>query len=330
MIVNGIDTKDISVVVQGAVDKINTPLCLNSVRKCFPGAEVILSTWEGTDVSDLTYDKVLLNKDPGGWKDGRTGIANNLNRQLVSTKAGILIASRKYCIKIRSDIFFKSNNFLNYFDKFPKYERSYRLFKNRILFSSYFFKRYLGEVQYGIEPTPFHLSDWFAFGLREDMQLLFDIPLAQEPDNTNYFNNHKLSTARPDIFGAAHQYAPEQYILLSCVRKHMNNCPEMRSVIDYNADNIAYNDHFCASNFIILNPGQIKMFCLKNGIDPYCKWSKNELSLPIYVWEGLYRYDIFVKEYKKYCDNQYSIPFNSVLQRETYLLFRKFFEVRRL
>ena len=66
MIVGGIDTKDISVVVQGAVDKENTPRCLKSLRKHLPGAEVILSTWEGTNTDGLDYDVVLYNQDPGG------------------------------------------------------------------------------------------------------------------------------------------------------------------------------------------------------------------------------------------------------------------------
>ena len=47
MIVNGIDKKDISVVVQGAIDKEWTPLCLKSIRKYLPESEIILSTWGG-------------------------------------------------------------------------------------------------------------------------------------------------------------------------------------------------------------------------------------------------------------------------------------------
>ena len=58
MIVNGIDTKDISVVVQGAVDKINTPKCLESIRKFLPCAEIVLSTWEGTDVTGLDVSTI--------------------------------------------------------------------------------------------------------------------------------------------------------------------------------------------------------------------------------------------------------------------------------
>ena len=45
-----INSKDISVVVQGAIDKENTPKCLESIRKYLPDAEIILSTWEGSEV----------------------------------------------------------------------------------------------------------------------------------------------------------------------------------------------------------------------------------------------------------------------------------------
>ncbi|TXJ44182.1 hypothetical protein EPJ70_08075 [Brachyspira aalborgi] len=63
MVINIIDTKDISVVVQGAIDKGYTPLCLKSIRKYLPESEIILSTWEGSDVENLDYDVLVLNKD---------------------------------------------------------------------------------------------------------------------------------------------------------------------------------------------------------------------------------------------------------------------------
>lgn len=330
MIVNGIDTKDISVVVQGAVDIVNTPQCIKSIRKCFPGSELILSTWKGTNTVGLDYDILLLNDDPGGWKDEKTGFVNNLNRQLVSTKNGIAAATKKYCIKVRSDIVFKSNNFLKYYDKFPEYDPEYRLFENRILFCSFFFKRYLGEARYDIHPVPFHISDWFAFGLRKDVFLLFNVPLAREPYNTNYLNNHTLVTARHLIFGASHQYAPEQYILLECLRKNMEAVPQMNNVLDYNSESIEYSDRIAANNFIVLNPKQIQVSCLKNGIDPYRKWSERQLSMPICVWEGLYRYDVFVSGYKKYCDADYRIPHRTIMEKQLYLAFHRLFEVRKL
>ena len=47
------DTKDISVIVQGAINKNETIKCLQSIRQYLPGAEIILSTWEGSNITDL-------------------------------------------------------------------------------------------------------------------------------------------------------------------------------------------------------------------------------------------------------------------------------------
>ena len=146
MVVGGIDTRDISMVVQGAVDKVNTPCCLKSIRKHLPGAEIVLSTWEGTDIAGLDYDQVIFNKDPGACRDGKTNIPNNLNRQLVSSQNGIKAARKRFCAKVRSDLIFRSSGFLNYFDKFPKRNPQYQVFRERVIFCSYFFKRYLGQV----------------------------------------------------------------------------------------------------------------------------------------------------------------------------------------
>lgn len=62
------DTRDISIVIQGAVDKINTPKCVKSLRKYFPGSQIIVSTWEGTNINALDADDFILSKDPGGFR----------------------------------------------------------------------------------------------------------------------------------------------------------------------------------------------------------------------------------------------------------------------
>ena len=57
--------KNISVVVQGPILPFQTAICLKSIRKFLPKAEIILSTWEGSNINDLDYDVLVLNKDPG-------------------------------------------------------------------------------------------------------------------------------------------------------------------------------------------------------------------------------------------------------------------------
>ncbi len=308
MIVSGIDTNDISVIVQGAVDKENTPLCLKSIRKHLPGAEIILSTWKGTEVNNLDYDKVVLNQDPGGFKDKCVNtFTNNTLRQLISTQNGLKRATKKYIIKMRSDLIFQSCKFLEYFDKFPCRNEEFVFFKHRVITSSFFTKKFLyynGLVQ----PVPFHLSDWFAFGLAEDILNLYNIELPAEPDFSWYLFDNKYKGKKINLLGASHQYAPEQYIAYTAFRKKFNI--KFKHYMDYNEENILISEQLMANNFIILSPTQFKLICGKEnaGTDYYKKWTKYPILIPTLLWKGLYRYDVFLEDYKKYCDNNFYMP----------------------
>jgi hypothetical protein len=89
-----IDPAQISVIVQGAIDPKLTLPCLRSIRAHLPGAEIILSTWEGSKTEGLDCDLLVLNADPGGKKHDfvHDGV-NNTNRQLVSIQGGLAKAS---------------------------------------------------------------------------------------------------------------------------------------------------------------------------------------------------------------------------------------------
>ena len=90
-----IDSKDISVIVQGSINKKETVKCLKSIKKILPKAEIILSTWEESDVTNLDnlYNILLLNKDPGAsyyYKTETEIKYNNLNRQIVSKQQELM------------------------------------------------------------------------------------------------------------------------------------------------------------------------------------------------------------------------------------------------
>ena len=261
-----IDTKDISVVIQGAIDNENTRLCIASVRKYLKGSEIILSTWEGSNTDGYNADIVVLNKDPGGIKDLRTKFTNNLNRQLVSTSNGVKKASRKFCLKLRSDLILQSNAFLQYFFKFEDRNENYSVFKNRVIFLSLFFKKYMGEIDNIIMPTPYHISDWLAFGYTDDVRMLFDIPLAIEPENSNYLiKNNYCKGLKFNLFGASHQYAPEQYIFYNFIKKNTKIEFEFRNIMDYNGENIEESKKYIVNNCIPIDARMFKIYCGKNG-----------------------------------------------------------------
>lgn len=207
-----IKPSDISVVVQGSISPKMTSRCLKSIRRHLPEAEIILSTWFGSDIFDLDYDILVLNDDPGAQDISEVTIKpNNVNRQIVSTLNGVKKASRKYVLKIRSDLELNNSNFLKYYqnlvlNKNFKREKQYSVFKKRILIDSYFTRNseYNSCTELGL---CFHPSDLWLLGLKEDIENLFDIPLQEQ-----FIAN---------VRGIKYQYrVPEQYIWTSCLNKH--------------------------------------------------------------------------------------------------------------
>ena len=55
-VTNNIKSEEISVIVQGPIHKKRTKKTLQSIRTNLPNAEIILSTWEGSDVKGLDFD----------------------------------------------------------------------------------------------------------------------------------------------------------------------------------------------------------------------------------------------------------------------------------
>jgi hypothetical protein len=102
---------DISVIVQGPV--LGSPASpaaeqftrrtIESVLTVLPGAEVILSTWTGSDVSGLRAHRIVESDDPGAAQLFGTTQSNNVNRQIVSSREGVRASSRPFVLKVRSD-----------------------------------------------------------------------------------------------------------------------------------------------------------------------------------------------------------------------------------
>lgn len=109
-----IPDRDVSVIVQGPLFRGRDEgihRCLTSLHAILPDAEIIISSWIGEDASGLEADHVVLSTDPGCFWESPTR-PYNLNRLLVSTTAGLRRASRKYCLKIRSDMAMTHRRFL--------------------------------------------------------------------------------------------------------------------------------------------------------------------------------------------------------------------------
>lgn len=221
-----IDSSEISVVVQGAISgKSNDPLeaqltrkVLRSIRKHLPKAEIILSTWKSSDVRELDFDVLIESEDPGATLLGEHKGAktfNNVNRQIASAKVGLAQAKRKYAVKTRTDILFVGRGFLRGWEEYRKRNAQFKFFGERVVISTIY-----SPNPERWSKKPFHPSDWFAFGLTEDVRNLWDIPLAPEPETSLWFNSHPLPESRSD--NDTMRYRPEQYIWLSFLRKHID------------------------------------------------------------------------------------------------------------
>lgn len=305
-----IETKDISVIIQGALNSKTITNVTQSIRKYLPQAEIIVSSWEGTDLSGVDFDISILSQDIGAYKSSVTGITNNCARQILSTQKGLEFASRPYTLKIRSDLVLTDNKFLKFYNDFPERDNDYIFFNERVMFVSCFFKKYIGQKKNYLHPVPYHISDWLMFGKTSDIKKLFDIPHDIRTSFYQYFDNMPKGELRGYCFREVHKLTPEQYILVAFLEKNFpNKYSKYRNLLDFNSENIYFFEKFVASNCIILDTEQFGIFCSKNnGVDPYRTWSKNSKNIPYQVWEGLYSHYEFLLDYKKYCDSSFSIP----------------------
>ena len=300
MIINTIDTKDISVVVQGGIDSSTTSICLSRIRKYLPESEIILSTWEGSNLDGLEYDKLILNHDPGaGICDPIDGRKNNTNRQIQSTYNGIKQVNRRYTLKIRSDVLLESNGFVRYFGKFNKdyvCKGSYPLFKNRILIPCVWTREKAtndGKVMW----QPYHISDWMMFGLTEDVLTLFDIPFQSEYDACYYFlvNCRKQFDAF-DNGACQHnwRYTPEQYILYNCIKKKYPEFPNFDHKLDYTSTHMELYHKILVENFIVINKEMWSFSSEKHDLDYYI----------LNMFDDLIKYSDYLKLFSEYYYNK--------------------------
>jgi hypothetical protein len=251
---------DISVIIQGkifgapgdAYEKQLTLHCIESVRKNLPAAEIIISTWAGSDVSHLNYDLVIFNNDPGAtaYHIHDPNFLNNNNRQIVSTSAGLRAATKTYAIKMRGDCLINGTGFTNYLKEFPRAD-TYRFFKERVIILTHF-SRNPRRI-----PQLIHPGDIFQVGLREDLLALWDIPQQPEPHTTRAFPIEKriINNSLENSFYRM-KFGSEQYIWYAFCKKNGLDL-ELKHFSHIPADKILKSDMSIINNFVIVEPEKI-------------------------------------------------------------------------
>lgn len=205
---------DVTFVVQGPIVEL-TAKVLESISRLFPSSQIILSTWRGQDVSsfsDIPHLNVVKSRDPGAVSDHEAGSKlDNVNRQIVSSKAGLEEVTTGYVVKTRTDIVFTKPNILKLFSKFSG---KATWFKEKVLSVNYNFKNpdLIGLV--------FHPSDLVLMGQTIDIYQLFNVPLRSSSDSQRLsWDDHPPLFFRRIYPSLLTLHTAEAYLLVEFLKK---------------------------------------------------------------------------------------------------------------
>lgn len=250
--------ENVSVIIQGPIhgqpgDPIEAQLTRRvtaSARQFLPAAEVILSTWKGANADGLDYDTIIYNDDPGAVPLNDTSlkhISNNLNRQLVSTSAGLSRATCQFAIKLRTDC-----PFLRSVDFHPIEEGTrdpaWTILEQPVIALNIVTRHPLRL------PVLFHLSDIFHAGLLTDLRTIWNIPLVEEPG----FTRALASMGRPAInafptHDTSMRCGPEQY-LMECLAQRKTPALRLNHTSDGSVEKLFLWLRVLANNFRVFTP----------------------------------------------------------------------------
>jgi len=282
---------EISVVMQGPIvgkstaseSEQLTRRCVQSVRNYLPGAELILSTWNGSDISGIEFDVLVENEDPGPVKTFAEKSVN-INRQIESTRMGVRSASRNYILKLRTDTELTSASMLDYFELFLTRSEEKRIFENRVLVWEI-----LTKAPSRSEVGCYHSSDIVCFGTANDIRLLWDVPLYTRSEEQLQADKLLVSQSRGNAVPISFQCS-EQYVWLQAINKREKAfLPSHPTRKDGET-----SDFYLANNFVVLNEDQL-------GI----RW-KNGLRVNRSAWAETYSHAEWQQLYRKYCDPGFS------------------------
>jgi WavE lipopolysaccharide synthesis/Glycosyl transferases group 1 len=238
---------EVSFVLQGPIERDGpawTARACAAIRAHFPGAEIVVSSWRGAAAAGLDCDEVVLSEDPGPVGSARFN--TNVNRQIVSTVAGLRAASRPLVVKLRSDVVFHDAVLLHHWGRWEERCDALALFERRVLVPNVFTRRpgYLA-------PLPLHPSDWSCMGTRADLERLFDVPLQTDAGAVGAAPAPGIAALwSADLSGLA--ATPEQYLWTSALRRV---APDLRleHVWDLTRESFEATEVSFANNLAILD-----------------------------------------------------------------------------
>jgi hypothetical protein len=158
--------------------------CIDSLRKFYPGCEIIVSCTTGDADNLKDVDKLLY------VTDNMLESEDNINRQILSSQA-VKHASNDMVCKIRSDMVALTSDLLPYIESRIDSKRldSHKMFDNYVIISNWS----TDKNHY------YHPADFLFLGTKKDLQSIFNVP---------------------QRVGRQWRVGPEQYIALRCIENH--------------------------------------------------------------------------------------------------------------
>lgn len=304
-----IASSEISVVIQGGINQAFLKACLLSVRRHLPESEVIVSTWDGSQIEpgcEILIDRAVYSPDPGARIMTKEGVLNNTNRQVVSTRAGLSVATRRYALKLRTDFELAGSGFLEVFGRFPVRHPEFCVFEQKIVIP-----RYATRIETTRRPFIFHPSDIALFGLKSDLASLFDIELVNEADFAWQTNAPSAATRERLVdMNFRSRLVPEQHIFLSALKRRGIDI-RLDHPKDANAQLIELSQKLLVNNYIVVDQEAFGARPLKESLK-----EQFVADLLTCYTEAHYEYS-----YRHYCDPQHSLSFSRRAWGSTILEF---------
>jgi hypothetical protein len=244
--------EDITLLFQGPWVQA-TAARIASAKMVFSGAYVVLSTWKSDSIKVETglVDEVVFSDDPGElppYKFGEDSPPNNINRQIVSAKAGLARVRTPYVAKLRTDCSLDSRAVVDIYLAQGA--------DSKIVVSSFYTVH-----PDGIEAFQFHVSDWFQFGRTQHVRQYWDLALMSE-DEALWFERRDHAV-ESHYFARLYRsrYAPEQHVSVAYAKKKGYRTPD--SIDDRRPDIVVEYKHFLASQFVVMNHADLDLVFAK-------------------------------------------------------------------
>ena len=197
-----IDQLCLTIIVQGPIflREINggTERVLASLRKVFPLSKLILSTYQSEKEKitiDFLYDKIIYSDDPGDFTPSPAKPLN-INRQLLTTQAGLQCVQTKFVLKTRTDLVFASDGILKFFNDEDDDEQ--------ILVADITTR----DPDLAVR-VPYWLCDFFLLGRTDALRFVFSAPPFSNQDFQYFDSTRSPSKYCKDVVS---KFPPEVYL----------------------------------------------------------------------------------------------------------------------